>query len=204
MNIGYIRVSSDKQDLEKQKFVLLDYANKNKTLIDQFVEIEISSKKDRSERRIDELFEILKPTDTLFVTELSRLGRTMLEVMNILDELEKKKIIVIFINQPELSSTGSHRKLLQAIYSYIAKTEREFISMRTRLSLKALQAKGIKLGRPVGSLGASKLDGREEEIKKYLGMKIPLMSIMKLLKGDGLTVSYKTLYSFIKTRKIGC
>lgn len=74
--------------------------------------------------------------------------------------------------------------------------------MRTRLSLKALQAKGIKLGRPVGSLGTSKLDGREEEIKRYLGMKIPLMSIMKLLKGDGLTVSYKTLYSFIKTRRL--
>ena len=124
MNIGYIRVSTDKQDLSNQKHTLLDYANKNKTHIDQFVEIEISSKKDRSERRIDELLEMLNPSDTIFVTELSRLGRTMLEVMNIIDELENKKINIVFINQPELSSTGSHRKLLQAIYSYIAQTER--------------------------------------------------------------------------------
>jgi len=203
MNIGYIRVSTDKQDLSNQRHTLLEYANKNKIHIDDFVEIEISSKKDRSERRIDELVEKLNSGDTIFVTELSRLGRTMLEVMNIIDELEKKKVNIVFINQPELSSTGSHRKLLQAIYSYIAQTEREFISMRTRLSLQALKAKGVTLGRPVGSLGKSKLDGREEEIKKYLAMKIPLMSIMKLLKGDGLTVSYKTLYSFIKTRKLG-
>jgi len=203
MNIGYIRVSTDKQDLEKQKFILLDYTNKNNTRIDQFVDIEISSKKDRSERRIDELLETLNSGDTIFVTELSRLGRTMLEVMNIIDELEKKEINIVFINQPELSSTGSHRKLLQAIYSYIAQTEREFISVRTKLSLKALQAKGIKLGRPVGSLGKSKLDGKEEIIKKYLAMKIPVMSIIKLLKGDGLAVSYKGIYNFIKTRNLG-
>jgi len=203
MNIGYIRVSTDKQDLEKQKFVLLDYTNKNNTRIDQFVEIEISSKKDRSERRIDELLQMLNSGDTIYVTELSRLGRTMLEVMNIIDELEKKNIDIVFINQLELSSTGPHRKLLQAIYSYIAQTEREFISVRTRLSLKALQAKGIKLGRPVGSLGKSKLDGKEEIIKKYLAMKIPVMSIIKLLKGDGLTVSYKGIYNFIKTRNLG-
>ena len=203
MNIGYIRVSTDKQDLEKQKFVLLDYTNKNNTRIDQFVEIEISSKKDRSERRIDELLQMLNSGDTIYVTELSRLGRTMLEVMNIIDELEKKNIDIVFINQLELSSTGPQRKLLQAIYSYIAQTEREFISVRTRLSLKALQAKGIKLGRPVGSLGKSKLDGKEEIIKKYLAMKIPVMSIIKLLKGDGLIVSYKGIYNFIKTRNLG-
>jgi len=203
MNIGYIRVSTDKQDLEKQKFVLLDYTNKNNTRIDRFVEIEISSKKDRSERRIDELLQMLNSGDTIYVTELSRLGRTMLEVMNIIDELEKKNIDIVFINQLELSSTGPHRKLLQAIYSYIAQTEREFISVRTRLSLKALQAKGVKLGRPVGSLGKSKLDGKEEIIKKYLAMKIPVMSIIKLLKGDGLTVSYKGIYNFIKTRNLG-
>jgi len=203
MNIGYIRVSTDKQDLSNQRHTLLDYANKNKTQIDQFVEIEISSKKDRTERRIDELLQMLNSGDTIFVTELSRLGRTMLEVMNIIDELENKKINIVFINQPELSSTGSHRKLLQAIYSYIAQTEREFISMRTRLSLKALQAKGVKLGRPVGSLGKSKLDGKEEIIKKYLTMKIPVMSIIKLLKGDGLSVSYKGIYNFIKTRNLG-
>jgi len=203
MNIGYIRVSTDKQDLEKQKFVLLDYTNKNNTRIDRFVEIEISSKKDRSERRIDELLQMLNSGDTIYVTELSRLGRTMLEVMNIIDELEKKNINIVFSNQPELSSTGSHRKLLQAIYSYIAQTEREFISVRTRLSLQALKAKGVTLGRPVGSLGKSKLDGKEEIIKKYLAMKIPVMSIIKLLKGDGLSVSYKGIYNFIKTRNLG-
>ena len=68
--IGYIRVSTDKQDLLSQKHALLEYAQKNKLIIDRFIEVEISSRKSKKERRIDELLEILQPKDHLMVVEL--------------------------------------------------------------------------------------------------------------------------------------
>ena len=126
--IAYSRISTDKQDLEKQKHLIYEYAAKNRVLIDDFIEVEASSRKDSKIRKIDELLEKLIQGDTLLVAELSRLGRNMLETLNIINTLSEKGIKIIFIRQPELSTTASHGKLLFAIYSYFAETEREFIS----------------------------------------------------------------------------
>ena len=84
--IGYIRVSTDKQDLEKQRHLLLDYAQTHKLLINEFINVEVSSRKNPQERRIDELRSKLRQGDMLLVTELSRLGRNMLETLNIISE----------------------------------------------------------------------------------------------------------------------
>jgi DNA invertase Pin-like site-specific DNA recombinase len=88
--------------------------------------------------------------DVLLVAELSRLGREMLQVLNIINDLSAHGIQIVFVRQPELSTTGSHGKLLLAIYSYFAEAEREFASMRVEQGLAAIKAKGIKLGRPKG------------------------------------------------------
>ncbi len=87
----------------------------------------------------------------MLVAELSRLGRDMFEVISIVNQLSENGVEVIFVRQPELSTTGSHRKLLLAIYSYFAEAEREFISMRTEQGLAAARASGKKLERPKGS-----------------------------------------------------
>jgi len=100
MIIGYIRVSTDKQDLEKQKHTILEYAQKNKILIDRFIEIEVSSRKNQKDRKIDELLSILSKGDELITVELSRLGRNMLEVLNIVEQLHKKGYqLLLFVNQ---------------------------------------------------------------------------------------------------------
>ena len=120
-------------------------------LIDEFVHAEVSATKSTKERRIDELLQKLAEGDVLLVAELSRLGRNMLQTLNIINELSERGVKITFVRQPELSTTGPHGKLLLAIYSYFAETERAYISLRTKQGLAAAKAKGKQLGRPKGS-----------------------------------------------------
>jgi DNA invertase Pin-like site-specific DNA recombinase len=149
--VGYIRVSSDKQDLEKQQHLLWEYAHNHQLLIDEFVPVEMSAKKSLRERRIVELLAKLTAGDILLVAELSRLGRNMLETLNLVNELTQRDIQIAFVRQPELSTDGPHGQLLLAIYGHFAQTERDFISLRTKQGLAAARAKGKVLGRPKGS-----------------------------------------------------
>jgi len=119
------------------------------------------------------------------VAELSRLGRDMLPVLNIINDLSAQGIKITFVRQPELSTTGSHGKLLLAIYSYFAEAEREFISMRVRQGLAAAKAKGVKLGRPKGSRNKKRvLDPFRDEILKYLRRGVDLASVRKLINPE--------------------
>lgn len=181
--IGYIRVSTDQQDLEKQKHLLLEYAHQQRIVIDQFIEVEVSSRKTPQERRITELLSILESDDHLLVAELSRLGRNMLETMNIITTLGERGIRISFVRQPELATASQHGKLLLAIYSYIAETEREFISMRTKQGLAAVKASGIRLGRPQGSKNKKGriLDMVRPQIEEYLKLRLPISAIQKLI-----------------------
>lgn len=181
--IGYIRVSTEDQDLSKQKHLLLEYSQQQHILIDEFIEVEISSRSSPSQRRIDELFAKLRAGDRVIVAELSRLGRNMLETLNIINELNQKGIVIAFIRQPELSTTGSHSKLLLAIYSYFAETEREFISIRTKQGLAAAKASGRRLGRPRGSRNRKQrvLDPFKTMIEHYLNQRVPIASIAKII-----------------------
>ncbi|WP_428739838.1 recombinase family protein [Sulfurimonas sp.] len=184
MIIGYIRVSTDKQNLENQKHKILEYAQANKVMIDEFVEIEISSRKDQKNRLIDSLFEKLTADDTLICTELSRLGRNMLEILNLIDRFNAANIKLVFTNQPELSTNQSSAlsSLLLAIYGYFAQTEKEIISERTKQGLKAAKASGKKLGRPKGAKAKNRvLDPYKEEIGKLLDINVPQASILKII-----------------------
>lgn len=198
--IGYIRVSNEKQDFESQKHLLLEYAHQHKLIIDELLNVEMSSRKDTKDRRIDELQAKLSEGDTLLVAELSRLGRNMLETLIIIDALSEKGVKIIFVRQPELSTTGQHGKLLLAIYSYIAETEREFISMRTKDGLKAARADGKLLGRPKGSKGRQRrLDPFKEQIRGYLSIPLSYASILKLINNQLETpLAYNTLLYYIE------
>ena len=179
--IGYIRVSSGKQDLEKQRHLLLEYAKERQLLIHEFIDIEISSQRSPHERRIDELFTKLQDGDVLLVAELSRLGRNMLQTLNIINKLSGRGVQIIFVRQPELSTTGPHAKLLLAIYSYFAEAEREYISIRTKQGLAAAKAKGVRLGRPKGSRNRNRvLDPYKEQILEYLQMGLTLAAVRKI------------------------
>ncbi len=183
MILGYIRVSTDKQDNQKQKHLILEHAHSNNLKIDDFIEVEISSRKSEKLRKITELKDRLQKNDTLIVAELSRLGRNMMDVMNLIQELSDKGIKLVFIRQPELSTFNSaHNKLLLAIYSYFAESEREFISLRTKQGLADAKASGKKLGRRVGQKVKSKYDPYFEKIKEMLLKDVSITSIHKIIE----------------------
>lgn len=183
LTVGYIRVSTDEQDLSKQKHLLLEFAQQQRLIIDQFIEAEVSSRKTTKERRIDELLDLLKTGDHLLVAELSRLGRNMLETLNIITTLSERGIKITFVRQPELATHGSHGKLLLAIYSYFAEAERDFISTRTKQGLAAARASGKLLGRPKGSRNkkGSVLSPFSEQIQAYLKLGLSMSAIQRLI-----------------------
>ncbi len=184
MTIGYIRVSTDTQNLNNQKHKILEYAQTHKLMIDEFVELEISSKSDSKKRKIEEIFEKLQKDDILICTELSRLGRNMLEILNLIERFNDIGIKLIFVNQPELSTNQNNAlgSLLLAIYGYFAQTEREIISERTKQGLAAAKAQGKQLGRPVGAKAKVRvLDSYNLEILEYLKMNLSQASILKII-----------------------
>ena len=183
LTVGYIRVSTDEQDLSKQKHLLLEYAQQQHVIIDQFIEAEVSSRKTPKERRIEEVEALLSAGDHLIVAELSRLGRNMLETLNIITTLSERGIKITFVRQPELSTSGAHGKLLLAIYSYFAESERDYISLRTKQGLAAARASGKLLGRPKGSRNknGSVLTPFAKDIQAYLKFGLSLRAIRKLI-----------------------
>lgn len=183
LTVGYIRVSTDEQDLSKQKHLLLEYAQQQHIIIDQFIEAEVSSRKTPQERRIIELQDLLETGDHLIVAELSRLGRNMLETLNIITMLSDRGIKITFVRQPELSTSGAHGKLLLAIYSYFAESERDYISMRTKQGLAAARANGKLLGRPKGSRNkkGSLLTPFADQIREYRRLQLSINAIQKLI-----------------------
>lgn len=197
--LAYIRVSTDKQTLENQKHKILEYAYENKITIDDFIQVEISSRKNQKDRLIDEIFSKLKKDDTLIVTELSRLGRNMLEILNLIERFNESNIKLIFVNQPELSTANNAlSKLLLSIYSYFAETEREIISERTKQGIAAAKSQGKLIGRQKGQLVTSKYDTYRQKIEElyFLGL-----SVQKIVDYIGIG-SQPSLSTYIKTRNI--
>lgn len=197
--LGYIRVSTDKQTLQNQKHKILEYAYHKDMKIEKFIEIEISSRKKQKERLLDEVFDTLKDGDTLIATELSRLGRNMLEILNLVEKFNKYNIKLIFVNQPELSTANNAlSKLLYSIYGYFAETEREIISERTKQGLAAAKASGKKLGRQKGQQVKSKFDEHKEKIQELYELGLSVQKIVDYI-GVGTQPSLST---YIKSRNI--
>jgi DNA invertase Pin-like site-specific DNA recombinase len=198
--IAYLRVSTQQQDLESQKLAIHEYARSQKLIVDQFLEVEVSSRKSTRARRIDELFELLNEGDTLLVAELSRLGRSVGEIVMIADKLIQKHVRFVSIKENILlngKKKDISTKVMLTMFSLFAEIERDLISERTKLSLAAAKARGKKLGRPKGSLSKSKLDNRKEAIEKFLRFGVSKSAIARMMD-----VSRGTLLSFIGSRKI--
>ncbi|MFA6403102.1 MAG: recombinase family protein [Salinivirgaceae bacterium] len=197
---AYLRVSTDSQDIEKQKHLLLEYAQQNRFIIDEFITSEMSSMRSQADRKINLLIEELQEGDKLIVAELSRLGRNMLEVLNLIELLNIKGVEIIFIRQPEISTNSPHTKLLFAIYSYFAQSEREFIALRTKQGLEAAKANGVILGRRKGTKNRKGriLDPYKQQIEKFLKLELSVNSIKKIVNDQlDKPLSYNTFKSFV-------
>ena len=199
MVLAYIRISTNKQDIETQKLQIFKYVHKEDLKIDEFIEVQESSAKSLKQRKINELKEKLKKDDILIVYELSRLGRSMFETINLVLELSEKGVQFIFLKQPELSSfKNAHSKLLLTFYAYIAEVEKDFISQRTKAGLEKARASGKVLGRPIGS-HSSMYDEHLETIKELIAKELSLKSIWKFIGKKGHYVSF---YNYCKARKL--
>jgi DNA invertase Pin-like site-specific DNA recombinase len=197
--IAYLRVSKDSQDVNNQRLAILEFAQKEKIEVDSFMEITVSSRRSTKERKIDELLGKLDSGDTLIVSELSRMGRSVGEIITTVDALVKKKIHFLAIKEG-IDLDGDQdlqTKVMITMFGLFSEIERDLISMRTKEGLAAARASGKKLGRPKGKLGKSRLDGREEEIKRFLALGVSKSSIAKITGVDR-----STLYNFIRSRKL--
>ncbi len=194
--IAYLRVSTTGQDLNSQRLAILDYAQKNQLQIDQFIQVQSSSRKSMKERSIEQLFSAVQYGDLVLVSELSRLGRSVGQIIQLLDELIKLKVRFIAVKE-NIQLDGKQdiqTKMMVTMFGLFAEIERDLISERTREGLQNARDKGKSLGRPKG-VGKSKLDGKETEIKILLDKNIPKASIAKIMD-----VSRSNLLHFIKSR----
>jgi len=165
--IAYLRVSTQDQDLEKNKSELLMLAHNNKLGKVEFVEEIISGKVSWKERKIAEVIGSLGKGDNIIISELSRLGRSMLEIMELLSVSIQKGINVYSIKGNWNLNNSLQSKIVAMAYSLAAEIERDLISQRTKEALKFRKDNGVKLGRPIGS-GTSRLDQYKPEIKALI------------------------------------
>jgi DNA invertase Pin-like site-specific DNA recombinase len=140
----------------------------------------------------------MKKDDILLVSELSRLGRSLMEVMSILHTLMEKNVKVFTTKERYELANNINSKVLAFAFSLSAEIERSMISSRTKEALARKKSEGKKLGRPKGKLSsATKLSGKDDLIKEYLAKKIPQTAIARLLNVNRLTVR-----NYILTRKL--
>lgn len=197
--IAYLRVSKDSQDVRNQRLAILEFAQREKLAISEFMELSGSSRRSPKARQIDLLLTRLASGDTLIVSELSRMGRSVGEILTTVDALVKQRVQFMAIKEG-IRLNGAQNlqsKVMITLFGLFADIERELISMRTKEGLAAARAAGKRLGRPKGKLGQSRLNGKEEEIQRLLSLHVSKSSIAKITGVDR-----STLYHFIRSRHL--
>lgn len=198
---GYCRVSTGVQTTENQRKEILDYAHTKKMAIDKIVEIEVSSKKDKKERLIDQTLEELQKNDILIVTKLDRLGRSTIEVLQIIEDIKNKGVELHIIKDGIVvdgNDTSPINQMIITLLTGFAQMERSFISERTKSALAQRKASGVKLGRQKGAIVKSKYDEHSKMIQELIDKDVSIASISKIV-GTG---TRQSLTTYIKSRKI--
>lgn len=165
--VAYLRVSTIDQDIEKNKADILKLANEKSLGKVEFIEEKVSGKILWKNRKIAPILQELNKGDNIIVSELSRLGRSMLECMEILSIATQKEINIYSVKGHWTLDGTTQSKIIAMAFSMASEIERDLISARTKEALKAKKEQGIKLGRPKGP-GKSKLDKYKPEIEALL------------------------------------
>jgi DNA invertase Pin-like site-specific DNA recombinase len=198
MIYAYIRVSTDKQTVENQRFEINNYCDKNNLKIDKWINETVSGKMAAEKRKLGILLKTIEKNDVLICSELSRLSRTMYSLIGILEKCESKKINIIAIKENFKPRKDKYTKYLAPIFAITSEMERDLNSQRTKEGLARLKANGVKLGRPLGSKSKkTKLSGKETEIKRMADKNISLREMAKRLK-----VHRNTLKDFMVKNEI--
>ena len=172
MIYGYIRVSTDKQTVENQRYEINQFCNRQEMVIEKWIEETISGAKNVEDRKLGKLLKQMKKGDILICSELSRLGRNLLMIMGILNECMNKDIQVWTIKDSYRLGSDINSKVLAFAFGLSAEIERNLISQRTKEALARKRAEGVVLGRPKGRKSSkTKLTGQEQKIKELLDKK---------------------------------
>ena len=191
MIYGYCRVSTQHQTEENQHFVIANFAKKNNINIDMWIEEKISSGKKLSERKLGALLQELKSGDILITTEISRLGRSLLEVMGILQHCLEQDCQVWTLKENFRLGADIQSKVLAFAFGLSAELSKQLLQERVRESLARLKANGKKLGRPVGAHSKKlKLDRNQQRMDTLLQQGVSKSKIAKMM-GVNKTTLYK-------------
>lgn len=194
---GFIRVSTLDQDTEKNKLDILQFANTHKLGNVEFIEEHCSGRINYKERKLGALLDTMHAGDVLIVPELSRIARSITQILEVIKVTKDKGITLYSIkenfNNTEDSITAT---VTSTIFALVAQIERELISLRTREALHARKVAGVKLGRPQGK-GKSKLDEHREDILKLINLGVP-----KTMLAKQYNTSVGNIYNFLK--KVEC
>lgn len=190
MIYGYIRVSTDKQTVENQRYEVNQFCEKNVLVVDKWIEETISGSKNLQDRKLGKLLKKMRKNDILICSELSRLGRNLLMIMGILNECMNRDIQVWTIKDNYRLGSDINSKVLAFAFGLSAEIERNLISQRTKEALARKKAEGVKLGRPLGRKSSrTKLTGQERKIKELLERKVSYSAIGRIIGVHRLTVS---------------
>lgn len=196
MIYGYIRVSTDKQTVENQRFEINRFCEEKEIVVNRWIEETISGSKKVEERQLGKLLRRMKRGDILICSELSRLGRNLLMIMGVLNECMNRDIQVWTIKDNYRLGSDINSKVLAFAFGLSAEIERNLISQRTKEALARKRAEGVILGRPKGSKSKkTKLTGQEKKIQELLDKKVSYSAIGRILGVHRLTVS-----KFVKER----
>ena len=187
MIYGYTRVSTELQNTENQKHEIQTFAKSQKIKVNKWVDEVISSRKSLKERQLGKLLKHLKKGDILIASELSRLGRNLLEVMGILQSCLEKDCQIWTLKENYKLGADIQSKVLAFAFSLAAEIERQLISQRTKESLKRIKDEGKHLGRPFG-FNYNKLDAKQDKIKELLNKQVSKAEIARLIGCSWLTL----------------
>ena len=198
MVYGYIRISTDKQNVENQRFEIEQFCSKNNLRIGQWIEETISGTKSPEKRLLGSLLAVAKKDDLIICSELSRLGRSLLMIMSILNQLMINGVRVWTIKDNYRLGDDIQSKVLAFAFGLSAEIERNLISQRIKEALARKKAEGAILGRPSGSKNINvKLSGHEKEIQALVEKQVSKSAIGRIFGVHRMTVD-----SFLKERML--
>lgn len=194
MIYGYIRVSTDRQTVENQRYEIRTFCKKEGLQVDKWIAETTSGAKEVNKRKLGQLLEGVQQGDIIICSEISRLGRSLFMIMEILNHCMTIGVKVWTIKDNYRLGDDITSKVLAFAFGLSAEIERKLISQRTREALRRKKAEGVKLGRPKGP-GKRKLDGKEEEIRRFLEAGISKTRLSKLYN-----VNNSTFHDFLTAK----
>ena len=198
MNVAYLRVSTERQHVKNQQEEIIRYAHERGMTIDRWEKEIISGRCRKEKRQLGRILKSLRPGDILIVTELSRLSRSLYEIMNILNHCLEHQITLYSTKDGYAFDSSINSKVLAFAFGLVAEIERNLISLRTREALTAKRHSGIRLGRPAGYHPKYQLLCNEQaRIKQMQEEGIPITTICRKY-GIARSTFYK-YYPYINT-----